>query len=154
KILDERVAAAAFEIELSTQYDFLEPLHFDRPECKRPVRAHFDPGPAVIVVRGGDHGDTWHIEFELGEIGHRRDCQANVMNFAARRHQTGNERHFYRRRIASKIVTGDDLLFYVQFADQHAQAEPKSLHPHEIDFFFQQPARVVFAESGRLYERR
>jgi hypothetical protein len=51
-------------------------------------------------------------------------------------------------------VAGDDLRFYVELADERAEAQSEGLHPHQVDFFFQQPARIVFAKSGRLNERR
>ena len=105
-------------------------------------------------MRCRDHRDAGHVEFELGEIGHRRDDKADVVNLAARRHQAGDERHLHRRRIAAKIVPGDDFGFDVEFVNKRAEAETEGLNAHQVDFFFQQPARVVFAEAGRLHQRR
>ena len=37
---------------------------------------------------------------------------------------------------------------------ESVQTEAEGLHSHQIDFFLEQPTRVVFAESGRLYQGR
>ena len=153
KILDEDIGAGA-QLELGAEHDVLEPRHLGRPEGQRPVGAHLHAGPAIVVVRGGDHGDAGHVEIELGEIGHRRDAQADVMHLAAGRHQAGHQRHFHRRRIAAEIVSGDDLRLDAHFLNQGAEPHAQRLDAHQVDFFFQEPARVVFAKAGRLHQRR
>ena len=154
EILHEHVRAAALEIELGAEHDFLQPRHLVRPEGERPVGAHLHAGPAIVVVRGGDHGDAGHVELELREIGHRRDGEADVVHLAARRHQAGDQRQLHRGRIAAEIVAGDDLRLDAHLADQRAEPHAERLHAHQVDLFFQQPARVVFAEAGRLHQRR
>ena len=154
EILHELVRAAAAEIELRLQHDLLQPLHLVRPEGQGPVGAHLHPGPAIVVVRGGDHGDAGHVQIELGEIGHRRHRQPDVVHLAARRHQPGDQRQFHRGRIAAEIVAGDDLRLHAHVADERAKPHAERLHAHQVDFFFQQPARVVFAKTGGLHQRR
>src|SRR5215467_3467943 len=51
-------------------------------------------------------------------------------------------------------MAGDNLRLHVEFVDECAEAEAEGLHPHQVDFFFQQPARVVLAKPGWLYQRR
>src|SRR5947199_10453871 len=50
-------------------------------------------------------------------------------------------------------MRGDEIRLYTELMDQRAEAEPQSLHAHQIDFFLKQPARIVFAEAGRLHHR-
>ena len=78
KVLDEFIGAAAARAERAGEHDVAQPSHLVRPESHRPRGAHLDAGPAVVVVRGGDHRDGGNVERELGEIGHRRDRQADV----------------------------------------------------------------------------
>ena len=40
-----------------------------------------------------------------------------------------------------------------QLADQRAEAHAQRLHAHQVDLLPEQPARVVFAEAGRLDHR-
>jgi hypothetical protein len=75
------------------------------------------------------------------------------VHLAARRHQARDQRVFDRGRIAAEIVPGDDLLFDAEFCDQRAEPHAERLHAHQVDFFAEQPARVVFAKAGRLHHR-
>ena len=154
EILDENVTAAAREIELGAEHDLLQPRHLVGPEGERPVGAHLHAGPTVVVMRGGDHGDAGHVQLELREIGHRRDRQPDVVHLAARRQQAGDQRQFHRGGIAAEIVASDDFRLDAQLADQRPQPHAERLHAHQVDFFFQQPARVVFAKAGRFHQRR
>ena len=153
EVLVELVRPAAFEIEARVEHDVLQPRHLVGTEGERAVGAHLHAGPAIVVMRCGDHGDARHVEIELREIGHRRHRQADVVHLAARRHQPGNQRHLHRRGITAKIMPGDDLRLDPEFADQGAEPHAERLHAHQVDFFFQEPARVVFAEAGRLHQR-
>ena len=92
EIFVELVGAAAAVVELCAEHDLLQPRHLVGAEGQRPVRAHLHAGPAILVVRGGDHGDGRHVEIELGEIGHRRHGKADVVHLAARSHQAGDQR--------------------------------------------------------------
>ena len=141
-------------LNLAVEHDFLQPRHFLRAEGERAVGAHLHAGPAIVVVRGGHHGDARHVELELREIGHRRDAEADVVHLAARRHQAGDQRHLHRGRIGAEVVAGDDLRLDAHLLDERAEAQAQRLDPHQVDFFFQQPARVVFAKARRLHQRR
>ena len=153
KILVELIGAAGLVPEFGVEHDLLQPRHLVGTEGKRPVGAHLDAGPAIVVMRGRDHRDAGHVEVELREIGHRRHGKPDVMHLAARRHQAGDQRIFDRGRIAAEIVPGDDLLFDAEFRDQRAQPHAQRLNAHQIDFLVEQPARVIFAKTGRLHHR-
>ena len=67
--------AAAVGVAIGAgEHDLVQPAHFVRAEGDGPLRAHFHAGPAIVVMRGGDHRDGRHIEIELREIGHRRQA--------------------------------------------------------------------------------
>ena len=87
KVLDEGVGAASLHLVLAAEHDVLEPAHLVGAESERAVRPHLHAGPAVVVVRGGDHGDAGHVEVELGEIGHRGHREPDVVHPAAGRHE-------------------------------------------------------------------
>src|SRR5580700_7762657 len=65
KILDEVVCAAAFCLEPAVEHDVFEARHLVGAEGERPVNPHLYAGPAVVIVRSGDHGDARHVEIEL-----------------------------------------------------------------------------------------
>ena len=140
-------------LKSASEHDFFEAVHFVGPEGERPVGAHLDPGPAIVVMRGRHHRHAGNVEIELREIRHRRHAQADVVNLAARRQQSRNQRIFDRGRITAEIVPGDNLLFGAEFGNQRAQAHAERLNPHQIDFLAEQPASVVFAKPGRLHHR-
>jgi hypothetical protein len=50
-------------------------------------------------------------------------------------------------------VTDDDLLGDAEFVEQRGEAEAQRLHAHQVDLALVEPARVVFAEAGRLDHR-
>ena len=153
KVLDEGVAAAGLHFVLAAEHDVLEPAHLVGAEGERAVRSHLHAGPAVIVVRGGDHGDAGHVEVKLGEIGHRGHREPDVVHPAAGRHEAVCERHLDRRRIGAEIVTGNDVRPHPEFVDQRAEAEPQRLDTHQVDLAAEQPARIVFAKAGGLHHR-
>ena len=154
EILHEHIGAAAGKIELGAEHDLFQPRHLVRAEGQRPVSPHLHAGPAIVVVRGGDHGDARHVQLKLREIGHRRDRQPDVVHLAARRHQAGHQRQLHRGRIGTEVVASDDLRLDTHLSNKRAQPHAERLHAHQIYFFFQQPARVVFAETGGLHQRR
>ena len=52
------------QVEVGGKDDVPEPPHLIGPESQRPVGAHLDAGPAVLVVRGGDHRHRLYVERE------------------------------------------------------------------------------------------
>ncbi len=71
EILDEKVGATADEVEIGFEDDLLQRPHLVGAEGDRALGAHLHAGPAIVVMARGDHGDAGHVQFELGEIGHR-----------------------------------------------------------------------------------
>ena len=69
--------------EAGAEHDVLERGHVVGGEGQRPLHAHLDAGPAIVVVAGSDHGDAFDLERELREIGHRRQRQADVVHLGA-----------------------------------------------------------------------
>src|SRR5262249_42586241 len=58
-----------------------------------------------------------------------------------------------RGRIGAEVMTGDDLRRYGELANERAETKPERLHAHEVELASQQPACIVFAKSGGLYQR-
>ena len=153
KIVDEAIAAALAILEVAADDDFAQAAHFLRPEGHRPRGAHLHAGPAVVVVRGGDHRDGGNVERELREISHRRDREADIAHLDAGRHQPRDQRVFDRGGIGAEIVADDDSLGNAEFAEQRAKAHAERLNAHQVEFAPEQPARIVFAEAGGLHQR-
>ena len=70
-------------IEPALEHDVLERGHVFWGERQRPLHAHLDAGPAIVVVARRDHGDAFDLELELGEIGHGREREPDVVHFGA-----------------------------------------------------------------------
>ena len=153
EIVDEAIAAAVCVTKTPLKHDVAQSAHLVRAKGDGALRAHLYAGPAVVVVRGGHHGHCWHVEIKLREIGHRRHRKANVMHLDASRHKAGDERIFNRGRIGAIIVARRQLRLYAHFMQQRTKAKAQSLHAHQIDFFFKQPACVIFAKARRLDHR-
>ena len=154
EVLDEFVAAARGVAELAVQHDVAQPAHLVRSEGDRALRAHLHAGPAVVVVRGGDHRDRRRVERELREIGHGREREPDVLHLHARRHQAGHQRIFDRGGIGAEVVARRQFRFHAHFVQKRAEAQPQRLHAHQVDLLLEQPARVIFAKAGRLHHRR
>ena len=93
KARDVLVRAPVTLFEMPAQDDLLQTAHLVGTEGERAGGAHLHTGPAVLVVRGGDHCDAGQVKSELGEVGHRRDCETDVVHADAGRHEPGYERH-------------------------------------------------------------
>jgi hypothetical protein len=91
----EDIFAADAGFVIAFKDDLLELAHFVGAERQWAVHAHLDARPAVVVVAGGDHGDAFDIEVELGVVGHRRQGQADVVDFGAAGEQAGNQGLLY-----------------------------------------------------------
>ena len=113
----------------------LEPAHFLGAEGHGPLRAHLHAGPAIVVVRRGDHGDGGHVEFELGEIGHRRQSEADVVNLDAGRHQAGDQRVFDRGRIGAVIMARRQFRRHAHFMQQRAEPKTQACTPIRLSSF-------------------
>ena len=151
EILDETVGAAIRVAEFSLQNDIAQAAHLVRTERHRPLRAHFHARPAIVIMRGGHHGNSGNVEVELGEIGHRRKCEADIVNFYAGRHEADRQRMFDRSRIGPEIMAGHKFRRNAHVMNQRAKAKPQGLDAHEIDLLFEKPPRVIFAKAGRLH---
>ena len=149
----ELIAAARLRTVIAGDDDVAQARHLLRPEGHRPRRAHLDPGPAVVVVGGGHHRDRRRIESELGEIGHRREREPDVAHLRAPRHQARGQRQLDRSRIAAEVVADDHLTRDAKLLQEAREAEPERLRAHQVDLFFEQPTRIVFAKAGRFHHR-
>ena len=116
--------------------------------------AHLDAGPAIVVVAGGDHGDAFDAELELGEIGHGRKRQADVVDLGAAGQQPGDQRSFDRGRIRAVVVADDDAHRHAALAHQRGKAEADRFEAEQVDLLREAPASIVFAKPGRLDERQ
>ena len=136
------------------QHDLLQAADLVGAEGEGLVRAHLHPGPAVLVVAGGDHGHAGGVEVELGEIGHGRKGQADVEHLAAGRDQAQAERLLHRQRIGTEIVADHHARRHADLVDIGPQAQAQGLDAQQVDLLFQDPARVVFPETRRLDQGR
>ena len=84
EVLDVTIGAAARLAKFAGENDFLQAAHLVRAEGDGALRAHFHARPAIVVVRGRDHRHSGRVEFELREIGHRRQSEADVAHAHAR----------------------------------------------------------------------
>jgi hypothetical protein len=153
EILVKLIRAADLVLEVGVEHDLFQAVHLVRAEGERPVGAHLDAGPAIVVMRRRHHRHAGNVEIELREIRHRRHAQADVVDLAARRQQPRDQRVFDRGRVAAEVVPGDDLLLGAEFRNQRAQPHAQRLNAHQVDFLAEQPAGVVFAKPGRLHHR-
>ena len=135
---------------LAVQHDVFQPGHFLGPEGQGLVRPHLDPGPAVLVVAGGDHGHAGGVQFELTEIGHGRQGQADVQNLHPAFQKAQDQGLFDAEAVAAEIMAGDDPGRDADFVDIGGQGQAERLNAEEIDLLLQDPARVVFPKPGRL----
>ncbi len=133
----------------SREHDLLQPAHLVRAEGQGLVRAHLDPGPAVLVVAGGDHGHARRVQIELGEIGHGRDRQADVEHLAAGGDQAQRQGLLDREGIGAEVVADHDAGL-AELLDVGPEPEAQGFHAKQVDLRPEQPARVVFAKAGRL----
>jgi hypothetical protein len=161
KVLDEAVAPATLRLEGAGQDDVLEAAHLLRPERQGPLRSHLHARPAVVVVGRRHHGDRRHIEGELGEIGHGREGEADVVDRAASRHQPLGQRDLDGHGIAPEIVPDHDLPAAPDLSEQRAEAHAQRLDAHEIQFrslvrtrMPEPPAGIVLPEARRLDQWR
>ncbi len=153
KVGHERVGAAGLGRIIAADHDVAQAPHLLGAKGDRPRRAHLHAGPAIVVMRGGDHRHRGNVERELGEIGHRRDGEADIADLRPAGHQPRSQRQLDRGRIAAEVVADHHLARNAEFLQEARQPEAERLHAHQIEFLLEQPARVVFAKSGRLDHR-
>ena len=150
---DELISTPRLRTIVAGDDDVAQTRHLLRPEGHRLGGAHLNPGPAIVVVGGGDHRDRGRIESELCEIGHRREREPDVAHIGAPRHQPRRQRQLDRCRIAAEVVADDHLTRDAQLLQEARETKPERLRAHQVDFFFEQPTRIVFAKTGRFHHR-
>ena len=84
---------------------------------------------------------------DLGEIGHRGQCQADVVHDDPRLDQPGDEGLGDLRGIASQVVADDDRRIEPAALHLGAEAEAEPAHTGAVDLFGIAPARVVFTKA-------
>ena len=103
-------------------------------------------------MAGGDHGDAFDFERELREIGHGRERQADIVHLGAAGEQSRGQCGFHRGRVGAEVVADHDTQGYAALAHQRRQPQTHRLEPEQVDLLGVAPARVIFAETGRLDE--
>ena len=150
----EHVAAAGRRLDLALEHDLLERRHLVGPEGQRAVEPHLDAGPAVVVVAGRHHGHAFDVELELGEVGHRRQRETDVVHLRAAGQQADHEGLLHGGRIGAVVVADHEALGHPAPAGQGGETQADGIEPHQVDLLGEQPARVVLAKAGRLDERK
>ena len=79
--------------------------------------------------------------------------EPDVAHVRAARHQARGQRQLDRSRIAAEVVADDDLGADAKLLQEAREAEAERLRAHEVDLFFEQPARIIFAKAGRFHHR-
>ena len=153
EVLDAGQRPAAPRLTLAAQHDVLQPADLVGAEGQRRIGPHLDPGPAILVVAGGDHGHARSVQRELGEIGHRRQGQADVQHFHAAFQQAEGQGLLHRQGIGAEVVADHDARPLADLVDVGRQAQAQRLHAQQVDLLLQHPARVVLPEAGRLDQR-
>ena len=145
----------------AVHHDLLELAHLVRPERQWTVGAHLHAGPAILVVRGGDHGAAGGVQFELAPVDHRREREADIQHFAAAGDQAERERVLDRLADRAEIMAGDDRRLHAEFVEQRRHAEAERLHTGQVQFrrlgmadTIEPPAGVVLAEARGLHQRQ
>ena len=105
-------------------------------------------------MAGRHHGDALHLQCELGIVGHGRERQADVVDLAAAGQQAGHQCLLYRSGVPAVVVADDDAFGHASLGKQFRHAEANGIEAHKVDFLGKQPARIVFAEAGRLDQRQ
>ena len=70
-MFDIAIGAAIHHLTATFEHNRFQAVHLVWAEGDGALSAHFHARPAIIIMRGGNHGNARHIQFELGEIGHR-----------------------------------------------------------------------------------
>ena len=138
--------------EPRVEHDLLERGHVVGREGERPLDAHLDAGPAIVVMAGGDHGDAFDFKRELREIGHGRERQADIVHLGAAGKQSRDQRGLHCGRVRAVVVADHDAQWHAALAHQRRQAEADGFEPEQVDLLGKAPARVIFAKAGRLDE--
>ena len=153
-VLVEVIGAAFMQREAAFKNEVAQRAHILRPESQRARHAHLDAGPAIVVVACRDHGNAFDLKRELREIGRGRKRQPDVMHLRAASKHAGYQRTFDARRIGAVIVPRHDPHRHAALPHQRRHGHANRLHPHQVDFLREEPARVVFAETGGLHIRQ
>ncbi len=84
-------------------------------------------------MRGGHHGHAFDVELELGEVGHGRKREADVVHLEAAGEQARDQRLLHRGRVPTVVVTDDEALVDAALGEQRRHAEADGVESHEID---------------------
>ena len=102
-------------------------------EGERTLDAHLDPGPAIVVVARGDHGDAFDVELELREIGHGREREADIVHLGAAGEQAGDQRGFDGGRVGAIVVADHDAQRHAALrASASASPSPTASSPSRL----------------------
>ena len=147
-------AGAAFAgFPVAAHDDLFQLVHLIGAVGQRHLEAHFDPGPTVRVVRGGDTGHGRNTKVEGTEIGHRRDARADILDRDARLDKPEDQRVLDGQRIVPVIVADAD--HGVEPATMHLRAQTQTQRGNagQVHGLGVLPARIIFAEARRRDHR-
>ncbi len=74
------------------------------------------------------------------------------MDFDTCRHQPGNQRLFDAGGIRPVVMPHGNFRFDAKLVNERAQTHAQRLYAKEVDFFFKQPPRVIFAKALRGHQ--
>ena len=86
----------------------------------------------------------------MGVVGHRRQGEADVVNFAPPGEQAVDQRLLHRAGIGPEVVPDDDPFGHAAGLEQSRDPKADALQAHQVDFLWKQPARVVLAKTRWL----
>ena len=147
----EVIGAAFVQRDAAFENQVAQRAHILRPEGQGTRHAHLDAGPAIVIVARRDHGHAFDLKRELREIGHRRKRKPDIVHLRAASKHAGDQRVFDARRIGAVIVPRHDPGRHAALPHQRRHGDADRLHPHQVDFLREQPARIVFAKTGGLH---
>ena len=123
------------------------------PKVSGRCDAHLDAGPAVLVVRGGDHRDARRRRARTARnrpsATARGRCRGPRAPAAIR---PGDQRQLDRQRIAAEIVADDDVRPDAEPLDQRAESHAERLHADQVEVglaFRSRDARTTSARHIR-----
>jgi hypothetical protein len=132
------------------KHQLFERRHFLGAERQRPIEAHFDAGPAVVVVAGSHHRHAFDLQRELSEVGHWRHGEPDVVHLGAAGQQARHERLLHGTGVGAIVVADHKPLRPSALVRERGKAKADGIQTHQVDLGREQPACVILAKARRL----